>query len=237
MVMAYGFVLSYKSRKFVMSNFNKQDIINVFHQRAATRSYDISRKISDEDFDYILELARLSPSSVGSEPWRFLILQNQQLRQKIKPVSWGMANTIESASHIVVILAKKNARFDTPFFEKVMQRRGLTGESKQKALTVYQKFQQQDIAILDNERTLFDWACKQTYIALANMMTGAAMIGIDSCPIEGFDYAAVNEILANEGLFDAAEWGVSAMATFGYRDKDIRPKSRQTLTQIVRFIK
>lgn len=219
-----------------MKFFNKQDVLDVFHYRASTRSYDASRKISDEDFAYLLELARLSPSSVGSEPWKILVVQNQDLRQKLKPVSWGMANTVESASHIVVILAKKNARFDTPFFEDVMNRRGLSGEQKQKALAVYQKFQEQDIAILESERSLFDWACKQTYIALTNMMTGAALVGIDSCPVEGFDYAKVNQILAEEGLFNPSEWGVSVMATFGYRNKDIRPKARKPLDEIVTFV-
>ncbi len=219
-----------------MFNLNKDDVVAVFKSRASTRSYDADRKISDDEFLAILECARLSLSSVGSEPWRLLVIQNPVLRQKLKPVSWGMANTVESASHIVVILAKKNARYDTPFFDDVIARRGLTGENKEKALAIYQKFQQHDIAILDNERTLFDWASKQTYIALANMMTGAIMLGVDSCPIEGFDYQAVNEILANEGLFDPKEWGVSVMVTFGYRNKDIRPKSRKTLDDIVQFV-
>ncbi len=65
-----------------MQFFNKEDVINAFHYRASTRSYDGSRKIPAEDFNYILELGRLSPSSVGSEPWQFLVLQNPELRQK-----------------------------------------------------------------------------------------------------------------------------------------------------------
>lgn len=220
-----------------MTTFNKDDVLQVFKNRASTRSYDATRKISDDEFLAILECARLSPSSVGSEPWQFLVIQNPDLRKALKPVSWGMANTVETASHVVVILAKKNARWDSPFFDEVIARRGLTDENKVKALAVYQKFQEQDIAVLDSERTLFDWAGKQTYIALANMMTGAAFLGIDSCPVEGFDYKAVNEILADEGLFDPNEWGVSVMVTFGYRNKDIRPKSRKTLDEIVRFVK
>ena len=220
-----------------MTTFNKDDVLQVFKNRASTRSYDATRKISDDEFLAILECARLSPSSVGSEPWQFLVIQNPDLRKALKPVSWGMVNTVETASHVVVILAKKNARYDTPFFDAVIARRGLTDENKAKALAVYQKFQEQDIAILDSDRTLFDWAGKQTYIALANMMTGAAFLGIDSCPVEGFDYKAVNEILADAGLFDPNEWGVSVMVTFGYRDKDIRPKSRKALDEIVQFVK
>lgn len=219
-----------------MKLFDKNDVLQVFKNRASTRSYDKDRKISDDDFNAILQFGQLSPSSVGSEPWRFLVLQNKELRQKLKPVAWGMANTLDTASHIVVILAKKNARFDTPFFDAVIARRGLTDDKKQQALAVYEKFQKDDIAILENERTLFDWASKQTYIALANMMTGAILLGVDSCPIEGFDYKAVNDILANEGLFDPNEWGVSVAVTFGYRDKDIRLKSRKSLDEIVRFV-
>ncbi len=220
-----------------MTTFNKDDVLQVFKNRASTRSYDATRKISDDEFLAILECARLSPSSVGSEPWQFLVIQNPELRKALKPISWGMANTVETASHVVVILAKKNARWDSPFFDAVIARRGLTDENKVKALAVYQKFQEQDIAILDSDRTLFDWAGKQTYIALANMMTGAAFLGIDSCPVEGFDYKAVNEILADAELFDPNEWGVSVMVTFGYRNKDIRPKSRKALDEIVQFVK
>ena len=88
-----------------------------------------------------------------------------------------------------------------------------------------------------NEQTLFDWACKQTYIALANMMTGAAMIGIDSCPIEGFNYEAVNKILADAGIFDLAEWGVSVMATFGYRSREIVSKGRKPFDEVVQWVR
>ncbi|MEG9481779.1 NAD(P)H-dependent oxidoreductase [Mannheimia sp. HC-2023] len=218
-----------------MNFLNKDDVLNAFHYRASTRSYDGNKKIPAEDMNYILELGRLSPSSVGSEPWQFIVLQNPKLRQAIKPYCWGIP-TMETSSHIVVILAKKNARFDSQYFAEIMDRRGLEGEAREKAMAVYKKFQEQDIGILDNERSLFDWASKQTYIALGNMMTGAAMIGVDSCPIEGFAYKEVNQILADAGLFDPNEWGISVMCTFGYRDKEIRQKSRKTFEQVVKFV-
>lgn len=220
-----------------MFHIEKSQVLDAFKFRSACRSYDPNKKISDKDFAYILELARLSPSSVGSEPWQFVVVQNNELRQKLKPISWGMATQVDDCSHLVVILAKKNARYDTPFFENVMDRRGLEGEARQKALGIYKKFQEQDIAITDSERTLFDWARAQTYIALGNMMSGSALIGIDSCPIEGFDYKAVNDLLVNEGVFDPDEWGVSVMVTFGYRNKDISRKSRRPISDVVTWIK
>ena len=103
-------------------------------------------------------------------------------------------------------------------------------------MATYQRFQTEHINVLENDRTLFDWTSKQTYIALANMMTGAALIGIDSCPIEGFNYAEVNRILAQTGAYDAEKYAVSVAVTFGYRAKDIRPKSRKPLNEIVHWI-
>ena len=204
----------------------KQQVLDAFHFRCATRYYDPERKISKEDFDYILELGRLSPSSVGSEPWQFLVVQNPELRQALKPVGWGMATQLDDASHVVVILANKHMRYDSEDFRANLARRGLTEEQMQANMATYQRFQTEHINVLENDRTLFDWASKQTYIALANMMTGAALIGIDSCPIEGFNYAEVNRILAQTGAYDAEKYAVSVAVTFGYRAKDIRPKSR-----------
>lgn len=120
-----------------------------------------------------------------------------------------MADALDTASHLVVFLAKKNARFDSPFMLESLKRRGVTEpDAMAKSLARYQAFQADDIKILDDSRALFDWCCRQTYIALGNMMTGAAMAGIDSCPVEGFNYAEMERVLSGQfGLFDAAEWG------------------------------
>lgn len=213
----------------------REQTLDIFRRRAATRYYDPARTISADDFATILECARLSPSSVGSEPWRLIVVQNRALRAKIKPVAWGTRNTLDDASHFVILLAKKHARYDTAFFREVIARRGIPPEQVQQTLEAYKNFQTHDLRIADDERALFDWACKQTYIALANMMTGAAMLGIDSCPIEGMDYEAVNRILSEAGLLDTADYGVSVAVTFGYRSRDISAKPRRPLSDIVRW--
>ena len=143
-----------------------------------------------------------------------------------------MATQLDDASHVVVILANKHMRYDSEDFRANLARRGLTEEQMQANMATYQRFQTEHINVLENDRTLFDWASKQTYIALANMMTGAALIGIDSCPIEGFNYAEVNRILAQTGAYDAEKYAVSVAVTFGYRTKEIRPKSRKPLNEI-----
>ena len=129
-------------------------------------------------------------------------MQNRALRDKLKPVAWGMQTTLDDASHVVIILAKKHARYDSAFFDAIVKKRSSNDTEAQRIYQRYRDFQTNDLRIADDERALFDWACKQTYIALANMMTGAAMLGIDSCAIEGMHYDSVNRILSEEGLLD-----------------------------------
>lgn len=209
--------------------------LDIFHRRVSTRYYDPARTISADDFAAILECGRLSPSSVGSEPWRFIIVQNRALRDKLKPVAWGMQATLDDASHVVIILAKKHARYDSAFFDAIVKKRSSNDTEAQRIYQRYRDFQTNDLRIADDERALFDWACKQTYIALANMMTGAAMLGIDSCAIEGMHYDSVNRILSEEGLLDTEDYGVSVAVTFGYRARDIAAKPRRPLAEIVRW--
>ena len=144
-------------------SIEKQQVLDAFHFRSDCRYYDANKKISREDMEYILELGRLSPSSVGSEPWQFLVLQNEALREKIAPVTWGIKHPMNEMSHLVVLLAKKNARYDSVFFRNSLERRGLTPEQIEATLSRYKTFQTEDIQITDSERTLFDWCSNDWY--------------------------------------------------------------------------
>lgn len=210
--------------------------LDAMHFRHATKEFDSTKKISEEDFKTILDIGRLSPSSFGFEPWKFLVIQNEALREKMKEFTWGAQGTLSSASHFVVILARKSKsmKHGSKYINYMMN------DVKQLPLDVqkiyagfYEKFQKEDFNLLENDRAIFDWASKQTYIALANMMSGAAYIGIDSCPTEGFDVKKTEEFLKNELHIDTEEYGVSVMVPFGYRvDKELREKSRQALNDI-----
>jgi nitroreductase len=217
----------------------KQEIIDAFHFRHATKRFNSSKKISEEDFHFILETGRLSPSSIGFEPWKFLIVQKPQLREKLREVSWGAQGQLSTASHFVVILARTDVRYDSEYvIEHLKKVKQFPEEILGGLLERTKSFQESDLPMLDSERALLDWSCRQTYIALGNMMTAAALIGIDSCPIEGFDYKAVNEILHNEGLLEDGNWSASVMAAFGYREEDPhRPKTRKTMDQVIQWVK
>lgn len=211
----------------------KQDIIKAFEFRHATRNYT-DQKISAEDMEFILEVARLSPSSVGLEPWRFVVLENEEVKVKLSEVAWGAKKQLASASHFVLVLARTDARYDSEYFYNHFKARQPDESKLKRMIEIYEEFQSEHIEVTQSNRALFDWASKQTYIALGNMMTAAAQIGIDSCPIEGFDYKKVNVILEEAGILDLKHEGISVMVSFGYRAEAPKvEKRRKSKDQVV----
>ncbi len=218
----------------------KQQILDAFHFRHATKKFDPSKKISEDDFHFILETARLSPSSIGIEAWKFVVIQNEELRNKLKEVTWGGQGQLPTASHFVAILArtKQDTQYDSQYIVNHLKEvKQFPEDIIPQIQSRYKAFQEDGLHILDSDRTAFDWACKQTYIALGNMMTAAAQIGIDSCPIEGFGYNGVHNILEGEGLLENGHFDISVMVAFGYRADEPRPKTRKDFDQVVQWIK
>ena len=214
----------------------KQQFIDMMNFRHACKEFDATKKISEDDFLYIMESARLSPSSFGFEPWHFLVVQDQALREKLKEVTWGAQGTLPTASHFIIALVRtdKSMRFDRDYIENIMKNtHNIPAEGRIKRKGFYQEFQEHDFKLLQSERTLLDWATKQTYIALANMMNAAAFINIDSCPIEGFKADAVQQLLSSDFGIDTSEYQAAYMLAFGYRKNPQNEKTRQALDKII----
>lgn len=218
--------------------FDKSAILDAFHFRHACKEFDPARKIAADDFGFILETGRLSPSSFGYEPWRFLVLQDMALRERLLPVTWGAQKQLPTASHFLAILVPKDSlRWDSAELLDFMQRvKGMSAEAIGKRLPVLRKFQEADFDLLRDPRLLHEWGCRQAYIALANMMTAAAMIGIDSCPIEGFERDAAEDILADAGLLDRGRFGLAVMVAFGYRVNPQSAKTRREMAAVVQWV-
>ena len=216
----------------------RKDVLAAFQFRHATKRFDETKKISDQDFEIILEAGRLSPSSFGFEPWRFLVVQNPQLREELKMVTWGAQGQLPTASHYVAIACLKDGmRYDSSHITHMMRDvQHLSPEMMEKKRERFREFQKQN-GILETPRTLFDWAVKQSYIALGNMMTAAAFLGIDSCAIEGGNMSAIEKILAENGLLDNGRYGLGVMVAFGYRLDEPPAKTRQPLEDIVVWVR
>ncbi|WP_299110143.1 NAD(P)H-dependent oxidoreductase [uncultured Winogradskyella sp.] len=219
-------------------NFAKEDILNAFNFRHATKEFDATKKVSDVDMKFILETAHLSPSSFGFEPWHFIVVQDKELRELLKPVAWGAPLKLDTASHFVLGLSMKApmVKHDSEYIMHMMKDvKQLPQEVIDMYSTFYREFQERDFD-LDTDKKLFDWSSKQTYIALGNMMTAAALTGIDSCPIEGFHQEKAEALLKEKFGVDTDKYGLSFMVAFGYRKADPEfGKSRRNFEDIVTF--
>ena len=216
----------------------KEEILKFLLFRHACKVFDPSRKVKREDLEFILESARLSPSSFGFEPWRFIVVEDKKIREKMLPLVWGAQNALKSATYYIVILARKRASliYNSDYITHMLYDIHHLPKDKGEARRAkYKKFQESDFKLLESDRAIFDWASKQTYIALSTMMNVAAMLNIDSCAIEGFDMEATNNFLSKELGYNKDEFGLSVMVAFGYRLNPQPLKTRQPLNDIVEF--
>ena len=219
---------------------SKEDILEAMRFRHACKEFDSQKKIPKEEFDVICETARLSPSSFGLEPWKFLVVQNPSLREKMRPVCWGAQKQLPTASHYIVLLGRK--RFEmlpgSPYMDEILKEvQHLEGENLQNKKKRIKNFFINDFKIYEDETAMFFWSCRQVYIALANMMTAAAFLGIDSCPIEGFQRDELEEILSGAGVLNREAFGVCCMAAFGYRKNPPSEKKRRDANSVFEWIR
>ena len=221
-------------------NINKEDILNAFEYRHATKEFDATKSITEEDINFILKTANLSPSSFGFEPWHFVVVQDKDLRELLKPVAWGAPLKLDTASHFVLGLSMKAplTKWDSAYIMNMMKEvKQLPEDVIEMYSKFYREFQERDFN-LDTDKKLFDWASKQTYIALGNMMTAAALTGIDSCPIEGFHQEKAEEVLQDKLGIDTTKYGLSFMVAFGYRkEAPAHAKTRRNFEDIITWKK
>ncbi|WP_323596706.1 NAD(P)H-dependent oxidoreductase [Aliarcobacter butzleri] len=200
--------------------------------RHACKIFDETKKISDEDMKFILETGRKSPSSFGQEGWKFLVITNEELKAKLRPFCWDQPQ-ITTCSHLVIILAAIEAvKPESGVPALRFARREMPQEKKD----FYNKLYKDHLTVtkvLDSDENVYSWTARQSYIAAGNMMTAAAIKGIDSCPIEGFDKAKVEEVL---GL-DTKKFQLSMVLPFGYRINPQSTQMRLPFEEVIEFIK
>lgn len=201
-------------------------ILSSLQFRHACKIFDTGKSIPAEDMEVILEAGRLSPSSFGMQGVRYLILTDPEVRTKLKAACWNQ-NQIDTSSHLVVFLTRTSDL--EPYSDWVKSRfdeRDLPRDRIEGYYDRYANFHK------DRSGSLQEWAARQCYIPLGNMLTAAAMLGIDSCPLEGFEREGVEKILG----IDSSKEMVVVMAAFGYRVNPAPAKLRLEQSQIMKWI-
>ncbi|WP_300027652.1 nitroreductase family protein [uncultured Maribacter sp.] len=207
-------------------------ILDNLNWRYATKKFDSTKKLSNENLNTLLEAARLTASSYGLQPYHIYVIENEEIRTRLRKVSYDQPQ-ITDASHLIV-LANKPTFNDTlidDYIENIMVVRGL---SKDDLKEFSQTMKSTLLDLPDAQKSA--WTSNQAYIVLGNLMTVAANMQIDACPMEGFDNEQYNEIL---GLSDKG-LNAAVVLAVGYRSKEdetqnhrkVRYSKEQIITHI-----
>lgn len=188
------------------------ELIKNLKWRYATKKFDPTKKVSKEDLSKLKEVIRLSASSYGLQLYKVLIIEDLEIRNKLKPVSWNQSQIVD-ASHLFVFCNYTDA--SPKAIDDFVIHTSVTRKQDLQKLKVYGDFIKSKLADKSNEEKT-SWLKSQTYLALGNLLNACAELKIDACPMEGFEPEAYNEILGLE----AQKLNAAVIAPVGYRHKE-----------------
>jgi nitroreductase len=167
-----------------MTPITTANLLESLKWRYATKKFDPSKTIAPEVWAALEDALVLSPSSYGLQPWKFLIVTSPEIKEQLKSLSWNQSQ-VTDCSHYVVFTIKKNltAADVDRFVECTATVRDISVESMKR----YRDLIVGDVVYGARSLNINEWATRQAYIALGNFMTSAALVGVDTCPMEGLD--------------------------------------------------
>jgi nitroreductase len=215
-----------------MSTIDPKSLQETLSWRYATKKFDPSKRIPSDVWKALEASLVQAPSSFGLQPYKFIVLTDPALREKVKAVSWNQSQVVD-CSHYVILTYRKDlgAEWVDKFMARTAEVRGSTIES----LQGYRGIILGALAGGPMAGKVDDWAIRQAYIAFGTLMLAAAELGVDACPIEGMMASQVDEIL---GL-GAQGLGSVAACALGYRSPDDKyatlPKVRFPVETLVEY--
>ena len=175
-----------------MNTIQREQLTTQLKWRYATKQFDPTRRISPQDWEALSDAIVLTASSCGLQPWKFVVVTDNAMREKLLPATWGQRQVMD-CSHFVIFASKANVAMKDldELVDCIMEVRGVTRES----LTGYRDMMIGALIKGLDDAGRKNWAAHQAYIALGNLLTSAALMGIDACPMEGFEPPKYDEIL------------------------------------------
>jgi nitroreductase len=218
-----------------MPTISGKQVVEQLQWRYATKVFDTERKISDDDWQSLEQALALSASSYGLQPWKFFVVTDSEIRDSLVEHSWNQRQVADASHLLVFAVNKQMTETDVDrYVDRVVEVRGGDAES----LQGYRNMMVRDI--VDGPRgqgeASTQWAKLQSYIALGNFMTAAALMGIDTCPMEGFVAEKYDEILG----FEDRGLTTAVLCPAGYRAEDDKyadlPKVRFDASELIERI-
>ncbi len=194
-----------------MSNMSNHQLLEALNWRYATKVFDPAKKIPADTWQALQQALILTPTSYGLQPYQFLVITDPATRAALLPHSWGQKQVVD-CSHFVVFTAKtKTTEADVDkLIRRTVEIRKLPAPE---ALGTYRFMMLGDVVNGPRGKIAHEWATRQTYIALGNLMTCAAVLEIDACPMEGLVPAEYDKVLNLSG----SGYATVVACALGYR--------------------
>jgi nitroreductase len=208
-------------------------LLGTLKTRYATKLFDPQRKIPAPTWAALEETLVLSQSAFGAQPWKFLVVDSQKIRTRLRPHTWDQPAVTDASKFVAFLARKATCSVDIAhYLARIAEVRGITIQS----LKGFNDVILETLSERALDGKLTDWAARQLYIALGQFTTAAALLGVDTCPIEGLDPKKYNEVLQ---LGDSPFTAVLTVAA-GYRSEMDKyaalAKVRFPLAEIVQHI-
>lgn len=197
------------------------ELLKNMNWRYATKDFDANKKVSESDLEEILEVFRLTPSSFWLEPWKLVIVENPEIREKLQAHSWNQSQ-ITKASHLLVFTRVKN--IDEDYIDAYLDKSVKITWATREQLAWYEDMMKWNFSNM-NDDSKSRWARDQVFLALWNVMHFLAQKEIDSCAIWGFDPSKYDEILELDKLGLASV----VVLTIWYRSDEDKNAFRQKI--------
>jgi len=191
---------------------NAEQWIEKLNWRYATKVFDSTKKIDSNLWEKVEESLVLSPSSFGLQPWKFLVVTDQAVKDSLVEHSWYQKQ-VADCSHLVVLAAR--SPIEVPEVDEFIKLTADTRNAEVESLEEYKTLMTGFISQMDEERRV-TWAKNQVYVALGQLMSTAAALDIDACPMEGIIPAEYDKIL---GLTEKG-YTTTLACPMGYRSAD-----------------
>lgn len=215
-----------------MNPLTADQVLAALRWRYATKQFDASRKIPADVWDALEESLVLTPSSFGLQPWKFLVVRDPAIRAKLQTESWNQPQVTE-ASHFVVLTARTD--LEKHDIETWISRMAVAQGKSMEDLAPL-KGMIAGFAETMSREARHAWNTRQVYIALGQLMTATAVLGIDACPMEGISAAAYDRILGLE----SSGYATAVACALGYRSADDKyattPKARFEKDAVISMI-
>jgi nitroreductase/dihydropteridine reductase len=214
----YNYISNYKNYSNKIRAY-KMNFTELAKSRYTTKKYNPEKKVGENEIKQLKEILRLSPSSINSQPWRFIFVSDADLKNALAEVSYFNEQKIKDASHIIIFSVINNLNH----FEKQIREKLPEG-----SVAYYNKFLKPQ-----PDESIKSWLAHQVYISLGFFLSACAAMGIDATPMEGIQTDKY------DGILHLDSYTTLFAVAIGYRDNEdanqplMKPKTRLNLEEVV----